>query len=152
MSDIIRVPAGFYSRRVYYCLYLMDLVDRIYHGNFCLYAKILKAVVRFEPSLIHLVSSIRVENYEQSCLLSCEDHLVQVLQNEARYNCMSERGEDDLIVEKLEKIFCNGCVRHNQKKVYHRFSYENFLLTIFDYFWRLYIEYFNNGCLDLFVL
>ena len=90
------------------------------------YTEILRGVAELMPSTIDLVSSNRVGDYRQDCLLLCDSHVILVLQNEAHFDCTSEEEDNDLIVDELGRSFCNSCVTHYVKKTLDIFPYENY--------------------------
>ena len=114
MSNLIVVCDDSYPGRIYYCKSLLHTVDRIYHANLCSYVEILRGIVDFMPSNIDFVFARCIVG-GQDCILSCQKHIILILQNKAHFRCTPEQS-DDLIVPELGKRFCYGCVSHYLNK------------------------------------
>ena len=122
MTNIIKLPADFYPKKMYRCPFLMHVVKQIYDDDFRDYTEVLAALSNYKPSST-LVFTTQVENNKESCFLMCDQHILLILRAEANYDCASE-SDDNFLLESLNKRYCKNCAKHCMKKLYYIFRFD----------------------------
>ena len=115
-----------FSKNVYHCPCLMKFVDEMENLLINDIDRILCFLKEIEETeVLSKIYCVKIKNQDDLMIL-CENHLIVSILASAKYNCSAEEG--GVLIEKMNRSICKGCVRSCCSKVTEFFVYEAFNL------------------------
>ena len=131
MSFIRSKNEYFFPSKVFRCACLGTIIQKCYDEGIYAMVDIVDEISRhsFDDADQNKVFVVKCGKQSKDCVFTCDKHLSIILIAKRKYVCTEIPDQTNVTVTytcNKKETYCNGCIRHYLKLMYHYFYFVNF--------------------------